>query len=223
MARLPIYLETTAKRTFAGAVEWPGLDRGGRDESSALEALLVAVPRYKRAIGTPARGLARVKDVAEFEVVERHGGDSSTEFGVPSSGTTADDEPVDTAALKRLTSIVRAAWTAFDAAAAEAEGIELRKGPRGGGRTLAKIVEHVLGAEQGYLNRIGGKVEKGQADDMEDVRAAVIEALGARARNEPFEMGRRTAPLWTPRYFVRRSAWHALDHAWEIEDRVERD
>jgi hypothetical protein len=25
--------------------------------------------------------------------------------------------------------------------------------------------------------------------------------------------------LWSPRYFVRRSAWHALDHAWEIEDR----
>ena len=24
----------------------------------------------------------------------------------------------------------------------------------------------------------------------------------------------------TPRYFVRRLAWHDLDHAWEIEDRV---
>jgi hypothetical protein len=25
---------------------------------------------------------------------------------------------------------------------------------------------------------------------------------------------------WTPRYFVRRMAWHELDHAWEIEARV---
>ena len=25
--------------------------------------------------------------------------------------------------------------------------------------------------------------------------------------------------LWTPRYFVRRTAWHTLNHAWEIEDR----
>ena len=26
---------------------------------------------------------------------------------------------------------------------------------------------------------------------------------------------------WTPRYAARRMAWHALDHAWEIEDRTE--
>jgi len=25
---------------------------------------------------------------------------------------------------------------------------------------------------------------------------------------------------WTPQYFVRREAWHALDHTWEIEDRL---
>jgi hypothetical protein len=27
------------------------------------------------------------------------------------------------------------------------------------------------------------------------------------------------ALLWSPRYAVRRTAWHPLDHAWEIEDR----
>jgi hypothetical protein len=26
---------------------------------------------------------------------------------------------------------------------------------------------------------------------------------------------------WTARYAARRIAWHALDHAWEIEDRSE--
>ena len=26
---------------------------------------------------------------------------------------------------------------------------------------------------------------------------------------------------WPPRYAVRRVAWHALDHAWEMEDRTE--
>jgi hypothetical protein len=25
--------------------------------------------------------------------------------------------------------------------------------------------------------------------------------------------------LWTPRYVVRRVAWHTVDHLWEIEDR----
>ena len=35
---------------------------------------------------------------------------------------------------------------------------------------------------------------------------------------------REHAPItergWPPRYAARRIAWHALDHAWEIEDRV---
>jgi hypothetical protein len=26
---------------------------------------------------------------------------------------------------------------------------------------------------------------------------------------------------WPSRYAARRIAWHALDHAWEIEDRIE--
>jgi hypothetical protein len=31
--------------------------------------------------------------------------------------------------------------------------------------------------------------------------------------------GPRGGKIWSVRYFVRRTAWHALDHAWEIEDR----
>jgi len=31
--------------------------------------------------------------------------------------------------------------------------------------------------------------------------------------------GPRGGIRWTPRGFIRRVAWHALDHAWEIEDR----
>ncbi|HVL53102.1 MAG TPA: hypothetical protein VM344_02465 [Vitreimonas sp.] len=46
-----------------------------------------------------------------------------------------------------------------------------------------------------------------------------LEALSGRARDVPVDTGRRTGPSWAPRYFVRWSAWHALDHAWEIEDR----
>ena len=56
-----------------------------------------------------------------------------------------------------------------------------------------------------------------------DRRKRAVELLRSRVAGEPVEMGKRTSPLWTPRYFVRRSAWHALDHAWEIEDRAERE
>jgi hypothetical protein len=36
---------------------------------------------------------------------------------------------------------------------------------------------------------------------------------------KPVADPRQTKRPWSPRFFVRRSAWHALDHAWEIEDR----
>jgi hypothetical protein len=55
---------------------------------------------------------------------------------------------------------------------------------------------------------------------MADVRRASLDLLAAIAGGETPEPGpRRKRPFWQPRYFVRRSAWHALDHAWEIEDR----
>lgn len=216
---LPVYLESSSKRVFAGAVDWPGLDRGGKDEADALEALLAAAPRYKAALGTTARGLRLPERVDEFEVVERHKGNASTEFGIPALGASADSDPVDGAALKQLTAILDGAWSALDDAAAAARGLELRKGPRGGGRELAKILEHVREAEKSYAYQIGGKVPAAE-DDLEQIRAVALEALRARAANEPFEMGRRKAPLWTPRYYVRRSAWHIFDHAWEIEDRA---
>ncbi len=185
--------------------------------AAAREALVAAVPRYRSALAGAARGLAVPSGPDDLDVVEQRRGDSGTDFGIPSVGPAADEAPVDARELGRLVALLEAAWAAFDAATAAAEGVELRKGPRGGGRSVAKIRDHVLDAELAYLNRIGGKVEKD--GDVGATRAAAMEAMTARARGEPFDMGRRTAPLWTPRYFTRRSAWHSLDHAWEIEDR----
>jgi hypothetical protein len=48
------------------------------------------------------------------------------------------------------------------------------------------------------------------------LRADVLAALRAARSGEP------PGPKgWPPRYAARRIAWHALDHAWEIEDRRE--
>lgn len=47
-----------------------------------------------------------------------------------------------------------------------------------------------------------------------------MNALTAAVRQGLPERGPRGGKLWTPRYFVRRLAWHVLDHAWEIEDRM---
>ena len=64
---------------------------------------------------------------------------------------------------------------------------------------------------------LGGKRPKG--GDMAELREEILRNLASRAKGEPPERNMRAKP-WAPRYFVRRSAWHAIDHAWEIEDRA---
>ena len=57
---IAVYLEIGPKRTFAGAVEWPGWCRIGRGEEEALEALLAYAPRYARVV--EAAGLTAPAD-----------------------------------------------------------------------------------------------------------------------------------------------------------------
>ena len=124
--------------------------------------------------------------------------------------------------LRRLDTILRACWSAFDAAVDAARGTELRKGPRGGGRELEAIVAHVAGADEGYLGRLAWKLGAGDRDDPGELlaltRAAIPDVLTSAVRNG-VPAGPRGGKRWSPRYFVRRSAWHVLDHTWEIEDR----
>ncbi|MDP9341944.1 MAG: hypothetical protein M3Q23_07540 [Actinomycetota bacterium] len=229
MKTLPIgvYLEIGKKRTFAGALEWPGWCRSGRHEDAALDALVDAAPRYVKALGrrkvageftAPAR-------VSSLRVVERLKGNATTDFGAPGIPPAADDRPLDDAETKRQIALLQACWAAFDRAAKAAVGKELRKGPRGGGRELDAIVSHVMGADAVYLAQIGERFpirddQKATPELAAGLRSAIVEALWARVRGEPPGKPRRSGTHWPPRYFVRRSAWHALDHAWEIEDRA---
>jgi hypothetical protein len=96
---------------------------------------------------------------------------------------------------------------------------ELRKGPRGGGRDRDRVVLHVDGADHAYSQVLGIKVpapDRSDASTVRAMRAAMIEALGRPSDGAPIA-GRK----WPPRYAASRIAWHALDHAWEIEDRTE--
>ena len=63
-------------------------------------------------------------------------------------------------------------------------GATLRKGPRGGGCDLAKIVEHVYGPDHAYLSAIGGHYQKFGDDDMARLRNAIVERLAATVRGE---------------------------------------
>jgi hypothetical protein len=219
-ATVPIYLETGARRSFAGALDWPGWCRAGRDDGAALDALVTAAPRYAGVLRGTRLGFTEPKDASAFEVVERLAGDATTDFGAPSITPEADEHEFAEADLKRLGSILRACWRSFDAAAEAARGVTLTKGPRGGGRDLGAVVAHVVEAEGGYLRMLGSKVDTGSRRDLaERTRAAVLDALEASVRHGPPPPGPRGGKRWLPRYFVRRAAWHVLDHAWEIEDR----
>ena len=213
--RIPVYVEVTAKRTFAGAVEWPGWCRSGKTVNDALQALVDYADRYASAIARSKLGFTPPRSVDDLKVAERLKGNATTEFGAPGVPPKADDRPLSAAEIKRQTTILEASWRAFDRAAERAVGVTLTKGPRGGGRELPKIVEHVMGAEEGYLAALGSR----RPAEAGALRNTVLQALAARARNKPLADPNKVKKLWSPRFYVRRSAWHALDHAWEIEDR----
>ncbi|HEY7846823.1 MAG TPA: DinB family protein [Candidatus Limnocylindria bacterium] len=221
-ATLRIYLERGAKRTFAGALDWPGWSRSGKDQELAVEALLAYAPRYARALKRAGLNEAPPGTEATVEIVQRMAGGSGTDFGVPSDAPKHDAQPLKGRELSRQRALLEAAWQAFDDAAVAARGKTLSVGPRGGGRTLAKMTGHVLEAEVAYLGQLGSKPPTGAGDEMAAVRQAALAALDAVANGAPLDRPRNTKRPWSPRYFIRRSAWHALDHAWELEDRTPR-
>ncbi len=198
--RTRVYVEVGGKRAFASAADWPGWSRSGRDEAAALEALAAYAPRYTR-----VAKLAKIelpKDVTRFNVVERLAGNATTDFGAP--GIPAKDETRRLTApdTKRMVSLMEACWKYLDSVRAKAPQ-ELRKGPRGGGRDRDKMFEHVLGAELEYAKGIGLRLKRPD-------RRALLESFSNPNREEK----------WPVIYAVRRTAWHALDHAWEMEDRI---
>jgi hypothetical protein len=216
MVTTAVYVEAGAKRVFVSAVEWPGWSRSGRTEQLALEALATSAERYAviaREAGLPFSGTA-----AEWEIVARTPGGGGTDFGVPSAITDLDRRPVSAADGARLAVVVAAAWTVFDRVVAGAPA-ELRKGPRGGGRGRDRIVAHVVDADWIYAREIGLRFPQPDPTDrsaVEAERAAMLEVLRLPSDGSPLA-GRK----WPARYAARRIAWHATDHAWEIEDRTD--
>jgi hypothetical protein len=216
---IDVYVERGAKRSFASAVEWPGWARGGRDEAAALEALLASAPRYAKVVASAKLGFKTPSSVDDFHVVQRVPGTATTDFGAPDVVTKADAAELKGAELKRIERLIESSWRALDRAVADAKGKTLAKGPRGGGRSLTKIVDHVRDAEAGYLSAIGWRFKPDPRDALGSTRKAVIDGLRASARGETPAIGPRGGKRWKSRQFARRLAWHAIDHAWEIEDR----
>lgn len=222
--RIDVYLEVGSKKVFAGSLDWPGWCRPGRDEDSALQALFEYGRRYAQVLEGTGLGFNPPEDSSQFTVVERLTGNTSTDFGAPDIAPSSDSAPFDAAVLQKSQVLLQAYWQAFDSTVQGASGKELRKGPRGGGRDLEGVVWHVLGAEAGYLARLARRHKVNQdapyAEELDRIRPTILDALASAQRGELPESGPRGGVIWKPRYFVRRLAWHILDHTWEIEDRI---
>ena len=198
--RTRVYVEVGGKRAFASAADFPGWSRSGKDEAAALANLAAYAPRYAK-----VAKLARIdfpKAVPSFEVVERLKGNPTTDFGAPAIPARRESKPMTAKETERMVALMDACWRYLDQVRARAPQA-LRKGPRGGGRDRDKMYQHVIDAELEYGKGIGLRLK--QPD-----RKVLQQRLG-----NPKSEGR-----WPVTYAARRIAWHALDHAWEMEDRL---
>src|SRR3990170_2926602 len=99
-APIAVTVESTRKRAFATAADWPGWSRSGKTEADALAALSAAADRYAEVAA--AAGLDFPPPAGRaFVVVERLEGGAGTDFGVPSRVTALDRRPADAAEAAR--------------------------------------------------------------------------------------------------------------------------
>ena len=204
------------KKVVAVAPDWPGLERGAKAGGAAIEKLQSYVPRY--AMVAKLAGMdAEFAAMTSVEVVEEYPGTGSTDFwGISFAFSSIDGQPISTAGLERELTLVRACWTFFDDVRGRVSA-EMQKGPRGGGRNRDRIVRHVAGAEQDWAKKIGVRTP-------ED--AVVTDDAGLKAYRDAYCTAIRTfhsegkpARNWPLRYLIRHTAYHTMDHAWEMEDK----
>jgi hypothetical protein len=214
--RVMIEIGPKKKRFVASAFDWPGWDRGAKSEEDAIRVLESYRPRYAKVAELAGFGDAFAA-AGELAVTEHVDGMGMTDFYNLSMRSAAPEhEPMTKAECERKLALLRAAWTYFDDVAAGISG-GLRTGPRGGGRDRDTIVRHANGAEIAeFAPKVGVKTDLDARRDPAALAAhrdAFIAAIRDHsARGEP-------ARNWTLPFLIRHSAYHMLDHAWEMEDR----
>jgi hypothetical protein len=206
------------KRSVAFSLDWPGWNRGGKSPELALETLEAYRARY-RPIADLA-GMAREFDAAgPLEVVEDRVGPGSVDFwGISFSASSTEHAPLSDTEFDRKITLLRACWTFFDSVAARVSE-EMRKGPRGGGRDRTRIIRHTIRTEsEDFAKQVGLRIPEEAAltpDGLRQHRETYIEAMRA------YNAGKveKRMRSWTLPFLIRHSAFHTLDHAWEMEDK----
>ncbi len=205
------------KKAVAFAIDWPGWSRGAKTADQAIELLDSYRPRY-RPIAATAR-LAREFDAAgPLEIVEDRVGPGSTDFwGISYAPSSLEREPMSDAELDRKIKLLRACWQYFDDVAARVSA-EMRTGPRGGGRDRDRIIRHTIRVEsEEFAKRLGLRIPECAAltpAGLLEHRRTYLAAMREYNTGE----GKRMRS-WNLPYLIRHSAYHTMDHAWEMEDK----
>jgi len=206
------------KKSVAFSLDWPGWNRGAKSPEIALETLESYRDRY-RPIAAIA-GMADEFDAAgPLEVIEDRVGPGSTDFwGISFAPSSTEHEPMAEAELDRKITILQACWTFFDGVAARVSE-EMRKGPRGGGRDRTRIIRHTIRTEsEDFAKQVGLRIPEEGAltpDGLRQHRETYVAAMRAYNAGEITKRMRS----WNLPFLVRHSAFHTLDHAWEMEDK----
>ncbi|HEY1390867.1 MAG TPA: hypothetical protein VGF38_20195 [Ktedonobacterales bacterium] len=215
--RVMLEIGPKGKQVVAVAPDWPGLERGAKTEEAAIARLQDYLPRY-----TPIATLAGMSGQfaattsATVDVIERYPGTGSTDFwGISFAFSGFDHQAMSSDELERELTLMWACWAFFDVVRSRVSA-EMRKGPRGGGRDRDRIVRHTLGAEQDFANKLGVHAPEDALLTDEGLRAyrdAYCAAIRA------FHAEGKSARNWSLRYLIRHTAFHTLDHSWEMEDK----
>jgi hypothetical protein len=205
------------KKAVAFALDWPGWSRGAKTPELALATLESYRGRY-RPIALAA-GMAREFDaVGPLDVIQDRVGTGSTDFwGISFSPSDFERGPIGDAEFDRKIKLLRACWAFFDGVAGRVS-VEMRKGPRGGGRDRDRIIRHTIRVEsEEFAKQLGLRIPEEGAltpDGLVAHRKAYVAAM----RGYDSGQGKRMRS-WTVPFLIRHSAFHVMDHAWEMEDK----
>ena len=213
--RVTLEIGPKGKKVVAVAPDWPGLERGAKTGEAAIERLLSYVPRYA-AVAKLAGMESAFATNPVVDVVETYPGTGSTDFwGISFAFSSIDQQAMSEEALERELTLMQACWAFFDNVRSHVSA-ELQKGPRGGGRDRDRIVRHTFGAEQDWANKLGVLTPLDVLmtnEGLKTYREAYCNAI--RTLHSQNKMAR----TWPLRYLIRHTAYHSLDHAWEMEDK----
>lgn len=213
--RATLEIGPKGKKVVAVAPDWPGLARGATTEEAAIERLRSYIPRYAP-VAQLAGMAATYATISGVDVVERYPGSGSTDFwGISFAFSSIDQHAMSRAELERELLLLRACWAFFDQVRSRVSA-EMQRGPRGGGRDRDHIVRHTFAAELDWAKKL----------KMHAPLEALLTDAGLMAHRDAYcgairalHDQNKMARTWPLRYLIRHTAFHTLDHAWEMEDK----